>query len=39
MQAALKTDGVSAPSPLQDSTPADCEVMVMVGLPGDLGSA
>ena len=39
MQAALKTDGVSAPSPVQDSTPADCEVMVMVGLPGDLRSA
>ncbi|KAL0038029.1 hypothetical protein WJX79_010159 [Trebouxia sp. C0005] len=33
-QAALETDGVSAPSPMQYCTPADCEVMVMVGLPG-----
>lgn len=34
MQAALKTDSVSVPSPPKEYAPADCEVLFMIGLPG-----
>ena len=34
MQAALKTDSVSMPSPPKEHAPADCEVLFMIGLPG-----